>query len=174
MKRASLLILALAVVFAFNSCKKDENGNTIIPSLSAMKAGAKWTSLARVTTVGDIPSVGKGIVIVATTNLSVTQGEYLAITIRGTELKKYDLAVAVTGVKTQCAFVFKDNAGDATSTYSATTGSVTLTKYDAASKLISGTFEFTLMKVGNPSETIKFTGGTFSNISFIEGVLSGE
>jgi len=173
MKRASLLILALAVVLTFNSCKKDENGNIVVASLSVKKDGTLWNSLVRQTSVTANPtstSGGKLIAITATNGANITSGELLNITILGTDLKEYKLQTLLTSntpISTECTFTFKASAGDsdATKIYAGVVGSVTLTKYNESSKLVSGTFKFTTMQGGDATKKIEFTEGKFENLT---------
>ncbi len=65
--------------------------------------------------------------------------------------------VARTGAEVQINF----NLGDGSNYYSATTGVVTVTKYDET--FIKGTFSFDAIDAGNASATISATNGQFDS-----------
>ena len=173
MKRIFYYLLIFITISSISVSCSDDLANP--RTLTAKKDGVDWKSSFRLTTRGDIPNIGEGFVIAATTGLTILNGEYLMIIIRGTTPRQYNLSVTIgTGIKTECAFVYKGNASDGSSNYVSLSGSVTLTKVDEAKKEISGTFDVVLQNGTNISDRINFTQGKFENLRYINGDISGD
>ena len=167
------LFIGVIMMLSFSSCKKSEDGSSIFGSMTAKVNGTAWSSLTRVTTVqsGNILLTGQpGL---------ATADQSIAITIKGVTLKTYTLsAYTLAG---ECLVVYYKKAAavsGSTDYYVSYAASVTLTKYDATSKLISGTFTATLVPTTalstlgalldpNFADKITITEGKFENVSFL-------
>lgn len=162
MKIKILLILFIALMFSLTGCEKDEDGNILIPSMTATVDGEEWKAFVRASTVQDNKVAISGFP-------SASKDKAVLITVEGTELKTYNLSIIPA--KAECAIAYQktvgvqDGSADYFVSYSAT---VTLTKYDADKKLISGTFSGSLIQsddvVSGTQMTI--TNGKFENLSF--------
>lgn len=170
----SLAVMAAMVILLFNNCSKDDDGNTVIslPSLTATIDGSEYKSLFRQTTRGTVFSDQEGFVILATNTASQSEGEFITIIVRGVEARTYDLSVSIYGGKGECGIYYKESAGDESTQWSALSGSVTITNVDPVKHTVSGTFQFTLNKIGAPDQTKTITNGTFENLIYINADLS--
>jgi Family of unknown function (DUF6252) len=155
MKKLSLAILMIGLVFLGSSCKKDSNGNTIY-KMSAKIDGKDWSALAP---FADLHSG-----IFTLTGTSLTSSETIIIVINGETQKTYEFSPIT--LKAECLGTYKATITAPTiETYVSTTGKVTLTKVDKTNSLVSGTFEFT---VANSALTAKqITVGAFNDVTFI-------
>ena len=149
MKKAIFLFVAVLI---FISCSKDEDGNTVQPSMSALIDDEQWNAITRVTILED------GKFIITGTSLS---GKTLTITIFGTTEGKYELNLtsATTGA------VYKESVSlTAEDAYISATGEVDLTEVNTSKKKISGTFSFIVIR--NLTNTINITDGEFTSLSY--------
>ncbi len=164
MKTKFNLLALLLMVFAvsFTSCKKDEDGNLIVPSMSATVDGEAWTAIARVSTVQN------GVVAISGFP-TIAKEKAILITIKGTDLNTYTLNP--TTLTTDCAIAYQKTAAvdeGSADYYIAYNATVKITKYDDEQKLISGTFSGNL----KPSDNILLgtdlviTDGVFENLTF--------
>ncbi len=155
MKKISLAVLMIGLVFLGGSCKKDSNGNTIY-KMSASIDGKEWYTIAP---VGDLSS---GILVI--TGVSLT-GEIIAVTVNGETAGTYNIS-ALPPIA-QCLGTYKATISQTSvDTYISTTGKVVLTKLDKTTKLASGTFEFSLINTANMALPPKqITVGTFTDVT---------
>ena len=147
-----LILLLSIVTTVMVSCSKDSdslNNN----KLSAKISGKSWNAAVRVSTLtSDV------FVITGTSAL----GEVLVITIKGNSPDLYELNLT----SLECNATYKKSALS-TSTediYNSISGRVNLTKVDMVNKKISGTFDFTLVKLS--VETVSVSEGTFNDLEF--------
>lgn len=165
MKIRILLILFIAVIFSFNGCKKDEEGNIIVPKMTATVDGADWKAFLRVSTVQDNKIAISGFP-------TASKEKAILITITSTELKTY--SVSLLPPKLECGVFYQKTTGVAVGSsdyFVSFNSTVTLTKYDAEKKLISGTFSGTLIQSDQlltplSATKIEITNGKFENLSF--------
>ncbi len=156
--KSLLLILSLFLMIA-TSCKKDSNGNPIIPgintSMDAKIDGVIWSSITRVTNKN-----GNTINMIGTS----LDGKIIEINITPT-ITTESLAINKDYTLTGNAFFKKDINASANDIYGAISGTVRLSALDLTNKLISGTFSFTAVSISFGTSTI--TAGTFANVSFV-------
>ncbi len=152
--RKILLIFVLITSFTtLNSCKKDSNGNVVIPSMSAKINLADWSSLVRTATItGNTLSV----------NGSSLGGEIIQLTV--TPDNNATLATNVSYTISVTSFYKKSINASLEDAYFALSGTVKLTQLDLTNKLISGTFNFSASSTNFGLAAI--TNGEFTNISF--------
>lgn len=167
----NLLLLFLAFgMFALNSCKEE------LPTMSCKIDSKSWISTFRVTTMGevDLGNGAGGYLVTATngTDASLSDGEYLAILIRGTDTKEYSLSVALYEGKYECAVVYFPEGLNVGTKYVGNTGSVEITDINDKKKKVSGKFSFEMKKsiAGTESgaEAISITDGVFENLKYSE------
>ncbi len=167
MKKFKIFTLLLAVVISgsfFYGCDRD------LPSMSAKIDGTDKNFIFRSSNKVTLPEVGEGMVIIGTTQAK-REGEYIAILIRGTEQKTYDLNVALDNGKLQCEVVYRPGGeGDDSKVYTGKSGTVTITEID--DKYISGTFEFELINKVLETDVINVNSGTFENLRYFKADLS--
>lgn len=153
MRKILLVFVLIASVAINSSCKKDSNGNVVIPSMSAKINLTDWSALIRTATItGNTLSV----------NGSSLGGEIIQLTV--TPDNNASLAVNVTYSISVSSFYKKSLSASIDDTYFAVTGSVKLTQLDMTNKLISGTFNFNATSTSFGVAAI--TNGEFTNISF--------
>ena len=146
------VIFIIVTVLFFIGCTKDEEGNIVWPSMSAVIDNEEWNTVTRVTVLEE----GKFII----TGTSVT-GKSLSITIFGTTEGKYELNLTSANV----AAVYKESVNMTTEdAYVSVTGEVDLTDVDTSKKKISGTFSFILVR--NLTNTINVTEGKFTSLTY--------
>lgn len=150
---AKLICIALFTV-SLASCSKD--GSSSSTKMSALIDGKTWDSSIRVSLLQN------GIFTITGTSLT---GEIIAITINGSTTGTYTLSVLP--VSTQCAATYKASATASSSDiYASVSGKVVLTKVDLTSKLISGTFEFTMTLPSSLTSVKSITQGQFNDLSY--------
>jgi hypothetical protein len=159
-KISGLLIGIIAI--SLSSCKK-----LSLPSMNAKFNDSTKNFIFRTTFKGTVPTVGEGILILATTSSDLQHGEYLTLLIRGVEEKTYKLDVELSDGKYECGAVYRmKGENDTTNVYVGNSGTITITKIDTKNKKISGTFSFNL--VNSKNQTIKVTDGVFKNLLYQE------
>jgi hypothetical protein len=164
------LVLLFVGLISLNSCKED------LPSMSCTLGGESWVSTFRITTMGEI-DLGNGVggyLITATngTDTDLTDGEYIAILIRGTDIKEYNLTVALQDGKYQCAIVYFPQGLNVGTKYIGSSGSVSITEINDAKKKISGTFSFELKNNALDTETKSIADGKFDNLKYSEPTVA--
>lgn len=159
MKKYFIAIIAIASIFVFG-CQQ-------LPTMTATVGGVSKNFMFRQTSKVVIPEVGDGMVILATTGIDSTDGEYMAIVIRGAEQKTYDLSVTLANGKTQCAAIYRPN--DSTY-YVAKSGSVTISSI--TSKKVSGSFSFEMVNKVIDTETFSVTNGKFEFLRYYEADIA--
>jgi len=146
-----VIFLLVAVLFFF-SCSKDDDGNTIFPSMSALIDDEEWSAITRVTVLED------GKFVITGTSLA---GKILTITIFGSTEGKYELNLTSATV----GAVYKESVNITTEdAYVSATGEVDLTEVNTSKQKISGTFSFIVIR--NLTNTINITEGEFTSLSY--------
>jgi hypothetical protein len=152
-----LIYVIVALTFIAGSCKKDSDGAPAT-KMSCKIGGTTWSSTFRVTQFYD-------------NKFSITgtslDGKIINIIINGKTQNTYQLGIG------QLGFVATYKASATTSAedvYTALTGTVVLTKVDAANKKISGTFQFSAYKPTDilSANPLNVTEGVFSELEYIE------
>jgi len=170
MKLRILLVLFIAVIFSFNSCEKDEDGNIIFPSMTATVDGTAKNFIFRSTSKVGITDGLDGIVIIATTGAEQKDGEYLTMLIRGAKLGEYNLDIALSSsAKFQCEAIYRPGGDGDSTIYKGKTGTITITKMDE--KYISGTFDFSMVNSVLDTETKTVSNGKFENLRYFSASL---
>lgn len=153
-----ILIFSLFLLIG-TSCKKDSNGNPIIPgintSMDAKIDGIIWNSITRVTNKN-----GNTINMVGTS----LDGKIIQLNITPAVVSE-SLTINKDYTLTGNAFYKKDASASANDIYGAISGTVRLSALDLTNKLISGTFSFTAVSIS--FGTANITAGTFSNITYV-------
>jgi hypothetical protein len=150
MKKVIISIVTILLVII--SCTKDDNGNIVLPTMSALIDGEEWVSITRITVLEN----GKFII----TGTSTT-GQTLVITIFGTTEGLYELNT--TSIKVGA--VYKESAtASAADAYASVTGEVNLTDVDTSKKRISGTYQFLVIR--NVLNSFNITNGEFNNLFY--------
>ena len=153
--RKLFFAIAVACVGVFaTSCDKDDDGNIIIPTMSATIDNQEWLGIAP-----------KGILTNGVLNITCTSldGKLINITVNGDKEGTYEL---IPLLKHQCEAVYKPiiGTGEESSSLIGANGKVVITKFDTNKKRVSGTFEFNLT---NSAAAIgQITKGTFSDVSY--------
>jgi hypothetical protein len=148
------VIFVFVAVLFFIGCSKDENGNIVLPGMSALIDGEEWNTVTRITVLED------GKFIITGTSLA---GKSLSITIFGTAEGKYELNLTSANV----AAVYKESVNLTTEdAYVSVTGEADLTDVNTSDRKISGTFSFILVR--NLTKTISITEGEFTNLAYAE------
>jgi len=163
MKKITLIVLIGAMILGISSCKKES-----LPTMTANMNGTETNFIFRSTTMGNIPGIGDGFLILGTT-LNATDGEYLALLIRDTEERAYSLSATLSGGKYECEALYrKDGKEDTTNVYIGQSGTITITKLDEKNKKISGTFSLKMVNKLINDDTFDITEGQFSNLSYVK------
>ena len=160
----------IAVVFLLNTaCTKEDvsdtvNDTTPLVISASMKAKINdtlWTSITRVTNHYDTT----GVFLITGTS---TEGQIIAITIRGDEKGTYTSSTVIDSLSAQVGCVWQPDANSPTENYFVSkSGKVVITSIDTIEKKLSGNFEFSLINT-NFSATKEITEGTFSNLKYDE------
>lgn len=156
--------IALSAMIFITSCKKDSgSGSGVTPGTGANKVSAKVD----------------GATFKATSTAALVGGTPLSFDITATD--DNDRTIIVTAPAQEGTFSsttngqtagtwIDQNGGLFMSTFGTSTATVTVTKFDAANKKISGTFSFTADAVGTSgaegSKTV--TEGTFTDVPYIQ------
>lgn len=154
MRKLFFAIAVACVGFFSTSCDKDDNGNIIIPTISATIDNQEWMGLAP---KGILTS---GVLTIASTSLD---GKAIDITIKGAATGTYELNPIL--LKAQCGAVYKPSLlNSQEASLISATGKVVITKFDTSKKRVSGTFEFNLTNTAGAIGQI--TKGTFNDVSY--------
>ena len=146
------VIFIIIIVLFFLGCTKDEEGNILWPTMSALIDNEEWN------TATPLGVLEEGKFIINGTSLD---GKSLSITIFGTTEGKYELNLTSTKV----AAVYKESINMTTEdAYISVTGEVDLTVVNNSKKSLSGTFSFIMVR--NLTNNINITEGKFSNVIF--------
>jgi hypothetical protein len=149
MKKAIFIIL---VVLLFIGCTKDEEGNIIWSTMSALIDNEEWNAAKPLGVLEE----GKFII-----NGTALNGKSISITIFGTTEGKYELNLNAT----QVAAVYKESINITTEdAYISVTGEVDLTDVNNSKKSVSGTFSFIVVR--NLTNTVNITEGEFANVIY--------
>ncbi|MBN2663491.1 MAG: hypothetical protein JXR68_07555 [Bacteroidales bacterium] len=159
MKKYLFLLAVVASVFIF-SCNQ-------VPSMTATIDGVSTNFMFRQSNKVVIPEVGDGMVILATTGIDSTDGEYLVLLVRGADQGTYDLSTTLTNGKLQCEAIYRPND---TTHYVAKSGSITITSI--TSKKVSGTFNLTLTNKVLEADIINITNGKFDYLRYFEADIA--
>lgn len=161
------LFLAVAVFIGFNSCNDDDGDGVpdILDKMSADIDGQTWNSAFRISTYTETEGGTSFFTITGTNGASAETGEYLNLIIRGNEVKSYNLSVTLVGGEFECTANYKPSASG-NEVYTGTQGTISLTKVDLENKKISGTFNFTVAKTGEPSVTKQISNGEFNDLTY--------
>lgn len=155
MRKLFFAIAVACVGFFSTSCDKDNDGNIIIPTISATIDNQEWMGLAP---KGVLTS---GVLTIASTSLD---GKAITITVNGDKEGTYELNPLL--LKTQCGALYKPSLlNSQESSLLSATGNVVITKFDTSKKRVSGTFEFTLANTALTA-TAQITKGTFNDVSY--------
>jgi len=163
----STAVVLFAILMSMSSCKK-----LTLPSMKASFDGSEKNFLFRSSFRGDVPNVGSGFIIVATTTSTIDEGEYLALFVRGIEEKTYNLEVALLEGKYECEALYRKGGEKDTNIYVGSDGTIIIDKINEDKKKISGTFSFTLVNKDDPNKTIVVTEGVFNNLLYTNADLS--
>jgi hypothetical protein len=148
-------VVACAALFT-TSCDKDDNGNIIIPAMSATIDGQEWMGVAP-----------KGILTSGVLNITCSSldAKFINITVKGDKEGTYNCDLLL--LNTQCGIVYKPviATGEETSSLIGNKGKVVITKFDTSKKRVSGTFEFTLANT-TLTASAQITKGTFTDVSY--------
>ncbi len=148
------VVYIIIVILFFAGCKKDEEGNIIWPTMTALIDDDEWSAATRLTILEE------GKFIITGTSLDTRS---LSITIIGTTEGKYELNLTSAKV----AAVYKESINITTEdAYVSVTGEVNLTDVNNSKKTISGTFSFIMVR--NLTNTINITEGEFKNLTYAE------
>ncbi len=153
MKNSKILILITIIAFSF-ACKKDSKIANIINPTASMKCkvnGADWSAQTRVTTMQSNKFIINGTTGTSGSNV-------LNITIFGTTTGTY------INVPTQFLATYTNDTNASDSLFTATEGTVTLSKVDTVNKRISGTFSFNAKNAQLLNKQI--TAGTFTDLAY--------
>ncbi len=164
MKFKNVLGIALSAMMFITSCKKDSGpGEVVTPGTGAKKVSAKVDGAA----------------FKATSTAALVGGTPVSFTITATDGNERTIIIAAPAkqgtfsstTNSETAGTWIDqNGGLFMSTFGSSTATVTVTKFDAAAKKISGTFSFTADAVGTSgaegSKTV--TEGTFTDVPYIQ------
>ena len=168
----STLMIVIALLGGCSQNSTDENGNvtsgvaetqTGAGSMGAVIDGNSWKSstLAYGTVSSGIISV---IGLKTTTDLTTITTETITLFISATATGTYPLTVTGSGVnyasytKTTSPLANPSNVTSTTYLTSLNSGTVVVTKYDTANKIVSGTFTFTAK---NDTKTVSVSSGVF-------------
>ena len=164
------LFYLLAIISIVNiSCTKEEAAETVnntaplvvSASMTAKVNDTLWTSITRVTNHYDTT----GVFLITGTS---TEGQVIAITIKGDEAGEYTSSTSIDSLSAQVGCVWQPDASSPTEDYFlSTSGKVVISSVDTTEKRISGTFEFELINT-NLSATKSITEGKFSNLKYSE------
>lgn len=163
-----LTSLLVSTVF-LNSCNKDE-----LPSMSSKINSTTKNFIFRATTKGDIEGIG-GFAIVGTTGTDLDDGEYLALLIRGIDVRTYDLTVTLSNnAKFECEAIYRPEVaeGETSKVYVAKSGTITITKIDEDKKKVSGTFTLTLQNKLIAEDVVTITDGKFENLLYTNASIN--
>ncbi len=150
MKKVILSLVTILLIII--SCSKDDDGNIVLPTMSAIVGDEEWVTITRVTVLEN----GKFII----TGTSVS-GKSLVITIYGSSEGLYELNT--TSVK--AGAVYKESvSASAEDAYISITGEVNLTDVDTSKKRISGTFEFLVTR--DVLNAFVISEGEFTNLFY--------
>ncbi len=150
-KRLMLMIIAVTAVIA--SCSKDSITNN---KFSAQIGGKNWSAAVRPTTLANHIFVISG---------TSALGEVLIITVNGDAPDLYEFNISnLLG----CNATYKKSVLSTSNDdiYTSISGKVNLTKVDKVNKKISGTFEFSLVKLS--VQTLLVKNGTFTDLEYTE------
>lgn len=156
MKNTRFLILIIVIVFSF-ACKKDSKITDIINPTASMKCkvnGADWSAQTRVTTIQS-----NKVIVNGTGSLG---SDVLNVTTFGITTKTYTIDPYNAIVEFSASFTNDTNKPD--SIYTATEGTVTLSKVDTVNKRISGTFAFKGKNTLLLNKQI--TAGSFTDLAY--------
>ena len=153
MRNSIIAILLVGVVFSI-SCKKDSKITDLVNFSASMKCkvdGTQWSSLTRVTTLGNPTTVNgtNGNSVLNVTILGNTTGTYTLNTNAGTF---------------QFSATYTNDSGTTDSLYTAYNGTATISSIDATNKRISGTFSFQAKNTAMNQKTV--TEGTFKDLEY--------
>lgn len=159
MNLKSFTLLFILAISLFCSCSDtDSDGVPDIIENDKMTAtinGQNWVTVTRVTVIK------QGKIIITGTSLS---GQSLVITINGTDAGTYTLSALPP--KTQCGAVYKETATASTAdAFYSVSGTVVITNLDLTNKILSGTFNFEMIK-DLSGTTISITNGKINDIKF--------
>ena len=158
MRKLFSTLFILGLILSLTSCKDK------LPSMSAKVDGIQKNFIFRSTTLGDVPALGEGFLIIATTGSDSTHGEYLALLVRGADKGSYDLDVALNG-KYQCEALYRKRSDDST-TYIGKTGTITITDINKRKHKVSGTFNMTMVNKLLNTDQITISEGQFTNLFY--------
>ncbi len=161
MKKLFSLLFILGLILSLASCKEE------LPSMSAKIDGVQKNFVFRSTTLGDVPGLGEGFLIIATTGSDSTHGEYLALLIRGADKGTYNLDAELTNGKFQCEALYRHSKDDST-TYIGKTGTITITDINKRKHKVSGTFNMTMVNKLLNSDQITISDGQFTNLLYMK------
>ncbi len=159
LKKIHLIIISILFITIISSCKKDSNGNLIIPglntSMSAKVNNVDWSSAVRVCTKSN-----------NTITLTGTSADGQIITLTISPTLATDSLNTTSTYSLSLTTLYKLSAtASANDIYAATSGSAKFTQLDKTQKLISGTFSFT--GLNSSLAALAITAGTFSNVSYV-------
>lgn len=153
MKKLIVLIFISGIFFSM-SCKKDSKITDVINFNASMKCkinGTQWSSLTRVTTLGNPTTVNgtNGNSVLNVSILGNTTGTYTLNTNAGTF---------------QFSATYTNDSGTTDSLYTANNGTATISSIDATNKRISGTFSFQAKNTNSNQKTV--TEGIFKDLEY--------
>ena len=150
--RSNLLVVIFCSIILF-ACSKDE----VLPyKMTATIGGVEWkTRVPAGYQKGDIFTI-QG---------TSMDGKIIVLTINGSEAKTYNLDLV--SFQAQCTILYKESASTSDEdAYSGTEGSITVTGINTSKKQISGTFEFTLRKISDITQTLRISNGVFDEVRY--------
>jgi hypothetical protein len=159
-----LLFVCALLSAAVFSCKKDSNEvkasmGAKIYTVNLENDTINWSAVTRVTVLKN------EIFTITGTSLNADlSNDVLAITVNGVKPETYTLNPDPLNFSAQCGCAYTTKFNGASVVFLGTSGNVVITKVDTGNKLISGTFEFSVLS-GNVTKTI--TKGTFENLKYV-------
>lgn len=143
------------IVLLTTGCKKDDDGNPIIASMSAKVDGNQWQTapLQRAAVFSDDK--------LTITGKSLT-GEIIILYLSGTTTGKYILGPME---ENKSYASYKPEATIDVNAYISVTGEVEITEINESNKVVSGTFSFNALKPTDLS-TVNITEGKFEDVSY--------
>jgi len=157
-----LLFVCALLSAAVFSCKKDSDDEVKasmgakIYTVNLENDTINWSAVTRVTVLKN------NIFTISGTSLNADlSNDVLAITVNGVTAGTYTLDPL--SLKAQCGCAYTTKFNGASAIFASTTGNVVITKVDTGNKLISGTFEFSVLS-GDVTKNI--TKGTFENLKY--------
>jgi hypothetical protein len=175
----NLLLSLLSLVILGSGCNAVNSvTNPSTPTAGSMTAtvnGQAWSStVVPLVTGGATATLQQGALVVAGVSIAVstTPEQTLSVLLVHPHLGADSMSILNGLNQNTGSFLYGTNANDiyvSTLSYSLTmtnVGSINITKYDTANKLISGTFSFMATQKDTASHTMTVTSGSFYDVGW--------